>query len=386
MLFRSYINGIDGLEADSTPPDDADPDTDELPEVVQLVSGRALMIEERYSASRHTFRSLALEDPSHSRGRAWTMRVLALSAENEIRAGNVPEASRIIHALAEFAPALTLRTLLLFAWNEAVVRDGPAAESLLSEARARARQSHRPVPLAQLLAFEGSVALMHDDLDEARLRLARAYEAALDLRPDFMRMEADFVEVLARRGEWEAARRVAARFAERAQEHPSAWSASAVARAEAIVAPDEQLIARFNHAIAIAKKSGAMFEVGRTRLSFAVALDRFGQVQRAGEQRQSAEYTFETLSANGWLHAVRSSTRTIEAPIQNSLLSTLTENELAVLRLMHQGVRNKDIAAALFVSLRTVEVRITQIYRKLEARSRSHLLTLVPELEQNNSY
>jgi DNA-binding CsgD family transcriptional regulator/tetratricopeptide (TPR) repeat protein len=381
-----YIDGIDGHGADSTTQDDAELEIDELPEVVQLVSGRALMIEEHYAAARHTFRSLALEDPSHSRGRAWTIRVLALSAENEIRAGNIPEASRIIHALAEFAPVLTLRTLVLFAWNEAVVRDGPAAESLLAEARTRARQSHQPVPMAQLLAFEGSLALMRGDLDEARLRLARAYEAALEFRPDFMRMEADFVEVLARRGEWDAARRVAARFAERAQEHPSAWSSFAVARAEAVVAPDDQFVARFSHAIAIAKKGDAVFEGARTRLSFAIALDRFGHGQRANEQRQSAEYAFETLSANGWVNAVRNAIRTIEAPVQNSLLSTLTENELAVLRLMHQGVRNKDIAAALFVSLRTVEVRITQIYRKLEARSRSHLLTLVPELEQTNSF
>jgi DNA-binding NarL/FixJ family response regulator len=77
----------------------------------------------------------------------------------------------------------------------------------------------------------------------------------------------------------------------------------------------------------------------------------------------------------------------IEPPLQNSLLSTLTESELAVLRLMRKGVRNKDIAAALFVSLRTVEVRITQIYRKLEARSRSHLLTLLPaDLDQIESF
>ncbi|HEX3678800.1 MAG TPA: ATP-binding protein, partial [Galbitalea sp.] len=117
-----YIDGIDGHGVDSTRQDHAELDIDDLPEVVQLVSGRALMIEESYAAARHTFRSLALEYPSHSRGRAWTIRVLALSAENEIRAGNVPEARRIIHVLADFAPALTLRILLLFAWNEAVVR------------------------------------------------------------------------------------------------------------------------------------------------------------------------------------------------------------------------------------------------------------------------
>jgi DNA-binding NarL/FixJ family response regulator len=118
-----------------------------------------------------------------------------------------------------------------------------------------------------------------------------------------------------------------------------------------------------------------------------MALERFGHLQRATEQRQAAEYLFEMLSASGWVNASHESATMIEQPLQNSLLSTLTESELAVLRLMRKGVRNKDIAAALFVSLRTVEVRITQIYRKLEARSRSHLLTLLPaDLDQIESF
>ena len=74
-------------------------------------------------------------------------------------------------------------------------------------------------------------------------------------------------------------------------------------------------------------------------------------------------------------HAERSDTH---PPAVSSMLATLTDDELAVLRLIRRGVRNKDIASSLFVSLRTVEVRITRIYRKLEARSRSHLLALLP--------
>jgi DNA-binding NarL/FixJ family response regulator len=117
-----------------------------------------------------------------------------------------------------------------------------------------------------------------------------------------------------------------------------------------------------------------------------MALDRKGQGQRASDQRQAAEYAFGAVSAAGWISAVREAGRTVEVPLQSSLLSTLTDSELAVLRLMHRGIRNKEIATALFVSLRTVEVRITQIYRKLEARSRSHLLTLLPaELDQIDS-
>jgi DNA-binding CsgD family transcriptional regulator len=384
---RRYLDGIDGAGDGRTTTDEAEPDLDELAISVQLVSGRALMIEEHYDEARHTFRSLGLAAPRRARGSAWMARVLALSAENEVRAGQIAEASRTIDTLAALAPAEDFRNLMLFAWNEAVVRDRPDADPLLAEARSRAALSHQPVLSAQLLALEGSLALMRGDLDEARFRLARAYEPTLELRPDYLRVEGDFVEVLARRGEWEAARRVTARFAERVAEHPSRWSETVLARCRAIIAPDDQLLREFQQALATSKKHGAQFETARERLSFAMALERFGQTQRATEQRQAAEYLFETLSAAGWARAARDSASTIEVPLQNSLLSTLTESELAVLRLMRKGVRNKDIAAALFVSLRTVEVRITQIYRKLEARSRSHLLTLLPaDIDQIESF
>ena len=378
---RRLIDRIDGRGTGPTSKDTRDPEPDALPASVRLVSGRALMAEERYDDARLTFRGLLLDTPRRRRGAAWTNRILSLAAENEIRSGNVPEASRIIESLSESSG--NVRNLILFAWNDAVVRGRFEAERLLAEAQELVSTGHRPVLAARVLAFDGTVAILRGDLDDARMRLARAYEPSLEIQPDWIRMEGDFVEVLARRGEWDAARRVATRFAERAKAHPSQWSDIVLARCEAIVADDEDVIAKFSSAAALAKKRSATLELGRTRMNFAFALDRLGLGQRASDQRQGAEYAFESLAAAGWVNAVRESARTIEKPLQTSLLSTLTDSELAVLRLMHKGVRNKDIAAALFVSLRTVEVRITQIYRKLEARSRSHLLTLLPtELDQ----
>ncbi len=385
---RRYIDAIDGGGDGSRVTDEAENDVDALPIPVQLVAGRALMFEEHYDEARHTFRSLTLSAPEHRDAEDWTSRILMLTAENEARAGNIAEAGRTLSRLADLSPAPTFRNQLLFAWHEAIVRDRPDAELLLAEARMKASQSHQPVLSAQLLALEGAIALMHGDLDEARVRLARAYDSALELRPDYLRVEGDFVEVLARRGEWDAARRVTARFADRTARYPSRWSEMVLARCQAIVAGDETLLSEFQRALAVANKNGAQYQIARERLSLAMALERFGHGQRATEQRQAAEYLFEMLSASGWVNASHDSTTTmIEQPMQNSLLSTLTESELAVLRLMRKGVRNKDIAAALFVSLRTVEVRITQIYRKLEARSRSHLLTLLPaDLDQIESF
>jgi DNA-binding NarL/FixJ family response regulator len=45
-----------------------------------------------------------------------------------------------------------------------------------------------------------------------------------------------------------------------------------------------------------------------------------------------------------------------------------------VVQLVRRGLRNKEIARELFVSLRTVEVRLTRIYHRVGVTSRAHLI------------
>lgn len=54
-------------------------------------------------------------------------------------------------------------------------------------------------------------------------------------------------------------------------------------------------------------------------------------------------------------------------------LGSLTAAELRVARMAAAGQTNRDIAQALFVSLRTVETHLTHAYRKLEIPSRAEL-------------
>src|SRR5438128_223915 len=48
----------------------------------------------------------------------------------------------------------------------------------------------------------------------------------------------------------------------------------------------------------------------------------------------------------------------------------LTDRELDVLRLLHEGMQNKEIAGRLFISAKTVDHHISSILFKLEAKSR----------------
>ena len=54
-------------------------------------------------------------------------------------------------------------------------------------------------------------------------------------------------------------------------------------------------------------------------------------------------------------------------------VDSLTPSERRVAEMAGQGMTNKDIAQALFVTLRTVEMHLSNAYGKLEIRSRRQL-------------
>ena len=54
-------------------------------------------------------------------------------------------------------------------------------------------------------------------------------------------------------------------------------------------------------------------------------------------------------------------------------IEALTASERRVAEMAANGSTNKEIAQALFVTLRTVEMHLTNAYRKLEISSRSDL-------------
>jgi ATP/maltotriose-dependent transcriptional regulator MalT len=113
------------------------------------------------------------------------------------------------------------------------------------------------------------------------------------------------------------------------------------------------------------------FERARTQLLL-------GQLQRRKRQKHSAAVTlgdalvaFETLGSRLWADRARAElARTNVTPGQ---ANELTPSERRVAELAASGMTNRDIAATLFVSAKTVEANLTQVYRKLGIRTRAEL-------------
>ena len=57
----------------------------------------------------------------------------------------------------------------------------------------------------------------------------------------------------------------------------------------------------------------------------------------------------------------------------------LTPTERRIAELVAEGLKNRQIAETMFVSVATVEAHLTRIYRKLQIRSRTELTRLVIE-------
>ncbi|MCQ0019724.1 helix-turn-helix domain-containing protein [Actinomadura madurae] len=101
----------------------------------------------------------------------------------------------------------------------------------------------------------------------------------------------------------------------------------------------------------------------------------------AGRHLGLALKTFEELGARAWGERARAElfatgARTAERPEKDGGLGRLTHQELQIVRLAAAGASNREIAARLFLSPRTVGNHLYRAYPKLGVRTRVELRRL----------
>ncbi|MEJ3652556.1 AAA family ATPase [Actinomycetes bacterium KLBMP 9759] len=204
------------------------------------------------------------------------------------------------------------------------------------------------------------------DRDGARAAIAAATaEPATD--PYACVLLGRLVELLLENGDAGGAERVLATLAAVATGRASPWSRLSLHRATGLVRGDA---GELRAAVVDAAAGGLVFEQARAQLALGELVDD------PGEALAEAYRTFRRLAAHGLRR--RAGARLRELGMKVPRVSTraagvLTDSEEQVARLVQQGMRNRDIAAALHYSPRTVEVYLTRIYAKLRVSSRLEL-------------
>lgn len=118
-------------------------------------------------------------------------------------------------------------------------------------------------------------------------------------------------------------------------------------------------------------------QVGKALLTAGELLRRARQRRLAAEHLTEAIAVFERLGAAPYAARARAALERLGARAE-ARPTGLTPNEERVARLAAAGERNREIAAELFVSVKTVEAVLSAVYRKLGVRSR---VELAPALE-----
>jgi DNA-binding CsgD family transcriptional regulator len=210
-------------------------------------------------------------------------------------------------------------------------------------------------------------AVAHFELQERRAREIGVDD--VDMSP-----AADLVEAYLRLGRDHDALRVAAAHASRAAAKGRPWALARAARCRGLV--EEGFEPHFAEALRLHEETPDVFETARTRLAYGVRLRRARRRVHAREELRAALEAFESLGPSPWADAASAELAATGETARRrdpSTLGELTPQELQVALILAAGRTTREAAAALFLSPKTIEYHLRQVYQKLELASREEL-------------
>ena len=305
-------------------------------------------------------------------------------------------------------------------FHELISENWEQAARFAEEAVTIMRQSARPVDEAMSLLATAAVAAHAGDVAAAEIAVATA--APLEVDPSFRALMigwvAGLIEVPAGRAEaalellrpatesqfvagfdepglhlsidlhieaavevaaFDEARRLLDWIEPHAKRLDRAWALALAARGRALLAAAEGDETAASSAFALAYEQHARrpqqfptFGLARTLLAHGTTLRRQRQKRAAHQRLELALENFERLDAKLWAERARSEL----ARIGGRALATgnrLSETEQQIADLVCAGHSNKEVAAALSLSPKTVEWNLSKVYAKLGVRSRAEL-------------
>ncbi len=204
-------------------------------------------------------------------------------------------------------------------------------------------------------------------------RLERAWEIHT---PAFSTWRADAAPLLASLGRHDEARVLAREELERCSAFGAPGPLGVSLRTLGLIEPGVSGIGLLEQAVTHLQRSPARLEHALALLELGAATRRAG---RRGDAREPLREALELARGCGAdAVAVRAHDELIAAGARprrdpTESRSNLTASELRVARIAAEGMTNRQIAQALFLTENTIETHLRSVFRKLQIRSRSQL-------------
>ncbi|MGW0911472.1 helix-turn-helix transcriptional regulator [Streptomyces sp. NPDC002784] len=309
-------------------------------------------------------------------------------AETELRTGHCARALDLAHEslrLARDTGIGEVASAVLTSLAEAAGGEVDRALALAREALDHAEQDGDQMYVSRALAALGHAQLVAGDAPAAvaSLRRVRELEQGLGITdPARGRWHGDLAEALVRVGATEEAQDVIDTARARALRLGRESVLAVLDRAEALVraarGERESAAERLTSVQDRLAKLGYGLE--EARAAFAAAA--LGTGRPGPVSYDEAARLFRRCRALPWLRQVEAAATApaaepAPAPAASlDALDSLASMERQVAALVMEGATNREIAARLFISVKTVEATLTRVYRKLGIRSRVDIVRL----------
>jgi DNA-binding CsgD family transcriptional regulator len=291
-------------------------------------------------------------------------------------AGLLAEAQSLdLGTRAETLPYTALR---LAAWRGQT----SVASDLVDVMKRGARERGEGCAIA---AADYSTAILHNGLGQYELALAAAQAAAAsdELATSTWALY-ELIEAASRSGQRAVAIEATDRLAEHTGASGTAWAKGTEARSRALVEDGEAADEFYREAVERLGSTRMAAHQARARLIYGEWLRRQGRRVEAREQLRSTHDAFVSMGAAGFADRAKRELQATGGKVRKRRADArdeLTPQQLQVAWLARDGRTNSEIAAELFLSPRTVEWHLRQVFSKLGIRSRVQLHDALPSRE-----
>jgi DNA-binding CsgD family transcriptional regulator len=218
--------------------------------------------------------------------------------------------------------------------------------------------------------------------------IAESGEAAMPYDPAVIPWHADYAEALVAAGRLDDAATLIAEIRTRAENLDREVIMIGLARSEALL---------------IAKQGDPAAALDLLEKTISTAGDRVypldlarceltrGRLARQARRRSVARTAFldaieqfEAYGAPAWREVAETELARLDVPSRSRQPSELTDNEQQIVSMVRDGSTNREIAAALYLSVKAVESQLTRLYRRFGVANRTQLLRMVERPGHNS--
>src|SRR6516225_5955338 len=287
----------------------------------------------------------------------------------------VAEAEAIAAATGtRFAP---FAALWLAGFRGAEAETSPLIEAVIRDSRAT----------GQGLAIQESQrfsAVLHNGLGRYESAVAQAQQASEQVPELFTSMWVlpELIEAASRTGQTQLAADALGRLAEATSVAQTDWGRGIYARSRALLSDGEDAEGWYRQEIDRLSRTALRPELARAHLLYGEWLRREGRRADARAQLRTAHGMFDAIGMEAFAERAGRELLASGETVRRRTAEThaqLTPQEGQIAQLARAGLSNPEIAAQLFLSVRTVEWHLAKVFTKLDITSRRQLRQALPD-------